>query len=74
MRIWSFVGGCDLGSRAAGRSKRRRLMVVRQRVVRDVGGRAWPLVRDVGDDWRGFMVFRDGLEGPGLVVVEVGGP
>ena len=75
-------------------------MVVRQRVVPDVSGRAWPLVRDVGDwvgggrplsvilrrwwsrmvsggmryagDWRGFVVFRDGLEP--VVVVEVGGP
>jgi len=52
VRIWSFVGGRDVGSRAGSSSKRRRLVVVRQRVVPDVSGRAWPLVCDVGD-WVG---------------------
>lgn len=52
VRIWSFVGGRDVGNRAGSRLKQRRLLVVRQWAVRDVGSRTWPLVHDVGN-WVG---------------------
>jgi len=33
IRIWSFVGSCDVGNRAGSHSKQRRLVVVSQRIV-----------------------------------------